>query len=71
MSQSRSATPAFLLFGFALLIAIATGADWIGRPFRPVHLVTILGLGMTAGVTWMQAILRWRETRPRKDEPST
>jgi hypothetical protein len=55
-----SAKAAFLVTAISLLIAVATGASWIGRPFRAVQLVLILGLGMTAGVSWAQAIARHR-----------
>jgi hypothetical protein len=45
----------------SIVIALATGADWIGRPLRAVQLLTLLGLGMTAGVAWAQAVARWRQ----------
>jgi hypothetical protein len=60
-TPARSAKFSFLATGIALLIAIATGASWIGQPFRAVQLVLILGLGMTAGFSWAEATARYRE----------
>jgi hypothetical protein len=45
----------------SIAVALATGAAWIGQPFRAVQLVTLVGLGMTAGVSWMQAVTRLRK----------
>lgn len=59
-ARSPSAKPLFFATGVSLLIAIATGVSWIGQPFRAVQLVLILGLGMTAGVSWSRAITRHR-----------
>jgi hypothetical protein len=50
----------FLAAIIAIVVALATGAAWIGQPFRAVQLVTLVALGMTAGVSWTQAITRWR-----------
>ena len=60
----RSATSAFVLAGLSLVVAVATGVEWLGKPLRLVHLVTIIGLSMTAGVMWMQAVWRARQGRP-------
>jgi hypothetical protein len=59
-TKPPSAKAAFRITAISLLVAIATGASWIGQPFRAVQLVLILGLGMTAGVSWAQAIARHR-----------
>lgn len=45
------------------MLAIVTGVAWLGQPLRLVNLVTIIGLGMTAGVSWTQAVLRVRQER--------
>lgn len=65
----RSARYDFLAAGLSLLVTVATGAEWVGEPFRPVHLVTIIGLGMTTGVLWMQAMTRYREGRSAAPPP--
>jgi hypothetical protein len=61
---TRSATPAFVLAGLSLVLAVATGIEWLGQPLRLVHLLTIIGLSMTAGVSWSQAVWRARQERP-------
>jgi len=45
------------------VLAVATGVAWLGQPLRLVHLLTIIGLGMITGVSWMQAVLRARQER--------
>jgi len=50
----------FLAAILSIVVALATGAAWIGQPFRAVQLVTLVGLGMTAGVSLMQAVARRR-----------
>ena len=62
-TKPRSALPAFVVAGISLLIAVTTGLEWVGKPFRIVQLVTIIGLGMFTGVFWMQAVLRARQNR--------
>ena len=62
-SNSRSALPAFVVAGISLLLAVTTGLEWIGKPFRLVQLVTIIGMGVFTGVFWMQAVLRARQNR--------
>jgi hypothetical protein len=49
-----------VIAGISLLLAVVTGVEWLGKPFRPVNLVTIIGMSMTAGVFWMQAMSRVR-----------
>jgi len=63
-TSTRSAIPAFVLAGLALVLAVATGIEWLGKPLRLVHLLTIIGLSMTAGVSWAQAVWRVRQERP-------
>jgi hypothetical protein len=63
-TSTRSAIPAFVLAGLSLMLAVATGIEWLGKPLRLVHLLTIIGLSMTAGVSWMQAVSRARRERP-------
>jgi len=69
-TNSRSALPTFLVAGISLLIAVTTGLEWVGKPFRLVHLVTIIGMGMFTGVLWMQAIFRVRQNRANRDGAS-
>ena len=59
----RSAVPAFIVTASSLMIALATGTAWIGRPLRLVQLFTLLGLGMMTGVSWAQAVSRIRQGR--------
>jgi hypothetical protein len=60
-SAIRSALPVLLAAIVAIIVAFATGAAWIGQPFRAVQLVTLVGLGMTAGALWTQALMRLRK----------
>lgn len=62
-TTSRSALPTFVVAGISLLIAVTTGLEWVGKPFRLVQLVAIIGMGMFTGVVWMQAIFRARQNR--------
>lgn len=67
----RTVIARFFLAGLSLLIAVATGIDWIGRPFRAVELLTLVGLGALAGVSWMQAVAGAREhNRERLQKPA-
>lgn len=67
-NRAGSSLPAFVIAGISLVLAVAAGVDWLGKPLRLVHLVTIIGLSMLAGVTWMQAVLRVRQERPGEDD---
>lgn len=60
-TKPRSAKSLFVVTAISLIVAVATGASWIGQPFRAVQLLMLLGLGATAGVSWAQAIARVRE----------
>jgi hypothetical protein len=62
-TQIRSATPAFVVAGISLALAVVTGVAWLGQPLRLVNLLTIIGLSMTTGVSWMQAVSRVRQER--------
>jgi hypothetical protein len=62
---TRSAVPTFVLAVISLVLAVVTGVDWLGKPLRMVNLLTIIGLSMTAGVTWTQAV--WRVQQMRSD----
>ncbi len=46
----------FVLAGLSLVFAVVTGVQWLGQPFRLVHLVKIIGLGILTGVLLMQAV---------------
>jgi hypothetical protein len=63
-TSARSAIPAFVLAGLSLALAVATGSEWLGQPLKLVHLLTIIGLSMTAGVSWARAVWRVRRERP-------
>ena len=65
--RTRSATPAFILAGLSIVLAVATGVAWLGQPLRMVKLLTIIGLGMTAGVAWTQAVWRARDESNGRD----
>jgi len=55
----------FVLAALSLLFAVVTGVQWLGQPFRLVHLVKIIGLSMLAGVLWMQAVASARAAARR------
>ena len=59
--RTPSAIPAFVIAGISLVLAVVTGIDWLGKPLRLVNLITIIGLSMIAGVSWMQAVSRVRQ----------
>ncbi len=66
-SRTRTTLLAFIPAAVAIVVAFATGYAWLGQPFRLVQLVTILGLGATAGVSLAQAIARLRQNRSTSD----
>jgi hypothetical protein len=59
-TRTRSAAPMFVVAAVSIVIAVAAGVGWLGQPLRMVHLLTIVGLSMSAGVAWAQAIARAR-----------
>jgi hypothetical protein len=63
MANLKSSIRDFALAGAAIVLAFAGGVQFLGKPLRLVELVTIIGLGMTAGVSWAQAIWRARQNR--------
>jgi uncharacterized membrane protein len=60
---TRSSIPAFVVAGISLVLAVVTGIDLVGKPLRLVNLLTIIGLSVTAGVLWMQAVWAARQKR--------
>lgn len=64
----RSPKPAFFAAGISLVLAVATGAAWLGQPLRLVQLITIIGLGMMTGVSWVQAVTLLRQARRPDDQ---
>lgn len=69
--RAQSATPAFVIAGISLVLAVVSGVEWLGKPLRLVNLVMIIGLSMVAGVSWMQAVSRAREKRSKDKSDST
>lgn len=59
---ARSAVPTFAVAGLSVL-AVVAGVARLGHPLHLVQLLTIIGLSMTAGVAWAQAISRARDAR--------
>jgi hypothetical protein len=68
-SSTRSSVPAFVVAEISLMLAVVSGVEWLGKPLRMVNLLTIVGLSMTAGVSWMQAIWIARQERSRSQTP--
>ena len=62
-SSARTVIVSFVPAVIAIMIAVATGIAWLGQPLRLVHVVTLIGLSMVAGVSWARAIGRIRENR--------
>lgn len=60
-TATRSAVLSFVLAAIALVLAVVTGIDLLGKPLRMVNLLKIIGLSMFAGVTWAQAVLRLQQ----------
>jgi hypothetical protein len=52
----------------AIAFAVVRGVEWLGQPLRLVHLVTLVGLSMTAGVLWCHAVLGLKEPRPERND---
>jgi len=45
----------FALAAFSIIIALVTGMDWMGKPLRLVQVLTLVALGMAAGVALARA----------------
>ena len=60
---ARSAVPTFAVAGLSVLLAVVAGVARLGHPLHLVQLLTIIGLSMTAGDAWAQAISRARDAR--------
>lgn len=69
--RKPSAIPAFVIAGISLVLAVVTGVQWLGKPLRLVNLVSIIGISMFAGVSWMQAMSRSWEDRDKNKSDST
>ena len=59
----RSAARELVIAGLAIVIAIYTGVDWLGKPLRLVHVLTLVAAGMVAGVGLTRGLLQWRRDR--------
>ena len=62
-THTRSTIPVFILAAISLVLAVVIGVDWLGKPLRMVNLLKIIGLSMTAGVMWAQALMRVQQNR--------
>ena len=70
-TSSGSAVPQFAIAALSILSAVITGFAWLGQPLRLVHLLTLVGLSMVAGVAWAQAIWRVRHrANERAEDPA-
>jgi hypothetical protein len=69
--RNRSSLPAFVIAAISLVLAVVSGVEWLGKPLRLVNLVTIIGLSMLAGVSWVQAVWRVRQDRSGNRSDST
>ena len=61
--KPRSAARELVIAGLAIVIAIYTGVDWLGKPLRLVHVLTLVAAGMVAGVGLTRGLLQWRRDR--------
>jgi hypothetical protein len=68
--RKRSPAVGFMMAFIALTIAVVTGLGYVGKPLRLVHLLTIIGLGMVAGASFVQAVARSRENRASRTPPA-
>jgi len=50
-----------VIAGILLVLAVVTGIDLLGKPLRLVNVIKIIGMSMTAGVLFMQAVLQARQ----------
>ncbi len=56
----------FFLFAASLAIALITGIEWIGQPLRLVQVITLVAVGMAAGVSLTQAVVTLRAERAER-----
>ena len=61
--EHRSSTREFVIAGLAIVIAVFTGVDWLGKPLRLVQVVTLVGAGMVAGTALTRALALRRRGR--------
>jgi hypothetical protein len=59
--KPRSVTREFIVAGIAIVVAVAPGVDGIGKPLRLVEVVTLVALGVAAGVSLARALSLARE----------
>ena len=59
--RHRSARRDLVIAVLAIVIAIVTGVDWIGKPLHFVHVLTLVAAGMVAGAGLTRALTRWRQ----------
>jgi hypothetical protein len=59
--RTPSAILVFVIAGISLVLAVVTGIDLLGKPLRLVNVIKIIGMSMTAGVLFMQAVLQARQ----------
>jgi hypothetical protein len=69
-TRTRSVVREFVVAGLSIVLAVAAGMAWLGQPLRMVQLLTIIGLSMTAGVSWARAMWVAREERAAKSSDS-
>jgi hypothetical protein len=69
-NATRTSFASFALAGIALIIAVVTGVDLLGKPLRLVNLVKIMGLSMVVGVTLVHAVLGAWGGRLKSDRDS-
>lgn len=59
-TRNRAVVREFVIAGISIVVAVAAGLDWVGKPLRLVQLVTLIGLSMTAGMAWARAVWVFR-----------
>jgi hypothetical protein len=64
-TSTRSVVREFVLAGLSIVLAVGAGMAWLGQPLRMVQLLTIVGVSMTAGVSWARAVWRLQQERSR------
>jgi hypothetical protein len=67
-TTSRSVIREFVVAGISIVLAFTAGIAWLGQPLRMVQLVTIIGLAMTAGVSWARAVWLARRAKTNSGE---